>query len=83
MAAGPAPAAPVAPVPPTAQPGVTLTASAAAVAAGPRPEPPGTKHAGAEVTYKHEGDRIAQIQIRCSCGETIVLDCDYSGEGAA
>jgi len=31
-----------------------------------------------EVTLKREGDRITQIQIRCSCGESVILDCDYN-----
>ncbi len=32
----------------------------------------------AEVSFKRDGDRITQIQIRCSCGECIILDCDYT-----
>jgi hypothetical protein len=30
-----------------------------------------------EVTFKRDGDHITQIQIRCSCGESMILDCDY------
>jgi hypothetical protein len=29
-----------------------------------------------ELTLKREGDRVTQIHIRCSCGESIVLDCN-------
>jgi hypothetical protein len=30
------------------------------------------------VTLRREGDLIKEIQIRCACGELIVLDCDYA-----
>lgn len=30
------------------------------------------------VTLKREGNLIREIQIRCACGETIVLDCEYA-----
>jgi len=29
------------------------------------------------VTLRREGDAIREIQIRCACGELIVLDCQY------
>jgi hypothetical protein len=29
------------------------------------------------VTLRREGDLIKEIQIRCACGELIVLDCEY------
>ena len=32
--------------------------------------------AAPELTLKRDGDRVTQITIRCSCGESIVLDCD-------
>lgn len=36
------------------------------------------------VTLKREGNVIREIQIRCACGETIVLDCEYAaGAGTA
>ena len=34
--------------------------------------------AAPEVSFKRDGDRITQIQIRCSCGEALTLDCDYA-----
>jgi hypothetical protein len=33
------------------------------------------------VTLRREGDLIKEIQIRCACGELIVLDCEYSQPG--
>src|SRR5947209_6687917 len=33
-----------------------------------------------ELNFKRDGDRITQIQIRCACGESIVLDCNYAVE---
>jgi len=37
-------------------------------------------HAGAppQISFQREGDLITQIEVRCSCGETIVLDCNYA-----
>lgn len=29
------------------------------------------------VTLRREGNVIKEIQIRCACGELIVLDCKY------
>jgi len=29
------------------------------------------------VTLRREGTTIREIQIRCACGELIVLDCHY------
>jgi len=29
------------------------------------------------ITLKRDGNRITRIQVRCSCGETIELDCVY------
>ena len=29
------------------------------------------------VTLKRDGDRVTRIQVRCSCGETVELDCVY------
>lgn len=29
------------------------------------------------VTLRREGNTIREIQIRCACGELIVLDCKY------
>jgi hypothetical protein len=29
------------------------------------------------VTLKRDGDRVTRIQVRCSCGETVELDCAY------
>src|SRR5437868_10598916 len=29
------------------------------------------------VTLKREADRVTRIQVRCSCGEVIELDCVY------
>ncbi|WP_437227784.1 hypothetical protein SH661x_000552 [Planctomicrobium sp. SH661] len=29
------------------------------------------------VTLRREGNTIREIQIRCPCGELIVLDCQY------
>ncbi|SFI36864.1 hypothetical protein [Planctomicrobium piriforme] len=30
------------------------------------------------VTLRREGDVIREIHVRCACGETIILDCDYA-----
>ncbi len=30
------------------------------------------------ITLRREGDVIKEIQIRCACGELIVLDCEYA-----
>ena len=32
-----------------------------------------------ELNLKRDGDRIVQIEIRCACGERILLDCNYAG----
>lgn len=29
------------------------------------------------ITVKRDGDRITLIQVRCSCGQLIELDCSY------
>jgi len=29
------------------------------------------------VTLRRDGNVIREIQIRCACGELIVLDCEY------
>ena len=29
------------------------------------------------VSIRREGDVIREIQIRCACGELIILDCEY------
>src|SRR5262245_8330707 len=29
------------------------------------------------VTLKREGDKVTRIQVRCSCGEVVELDCVY------
>ena len=29
------------------------------------------------VTLKRDGDRVTRIQVRCSCGEVVELDCVY------
>ncbi|WP_437204147.1 hypothetical protein [Planctomicrobium sp. SH664] len=29
------------------------------------------------VSLRREGNIIREIQIRCACGELIILDCDY------
>ncbi len=31
-------------------------------------------------SFKRDGDLITQIQVRCSCGESIVLDCNYAAD---
>src|SRR5438309_1715902 len=30
-----------------------------------------------ELNFKRDGDRIVQIEIHCTCGECILLDCNY------
>src|ERR1051325_555178 len=42
------------------------------------PSPSPAPHSAPTVTFKRNGDRVTQIEIRCSCGEVIQLDCDYS-----
>ena len=50
------------------------------------PEPPSPcsapAHAGPspQISFKRDGDLIMQIQVQCSCGESIVLDCDYAAD---
>lgn len=34
-------------------------------------------HTQANIELKREGDRITQIRVRCRCGETIEIDCEY------
>jgi hypothetical protein len=29
------------------------------------------------VTLKRDGDKVTRIQVRCSCGELVELDCVY------
>ena len=29
------------------------------------------------VTLKRDGDRVTRIQVRCSCGEVVEMDCVY------
>ena len=29
------------------------------------------------VTLRRDGDRVTRIQVRCSCGEVVELDCVY------
>ena len=29
------------------------------------------------VTLKRDGDKVTRIQVRCSCGEVVELDCVY------
>jgi|ERR1041385_1072046 hypothetical protein len=53
--------------------------STAPVPAPTAASPPPPQHAPPTVTFKRDGDRVTQIEIRCSCGEVIQLDCDYSG----
>ncbi|HEY2951763.1 MAG TPA: hypothetical protein VGK40_04220 [Verrucomicrobiae bacterium] len=40
---------------------------------------PPAEQAAPTVSFKRTGDRVTQIEIRCSCGEVIQLDCDYGG----
>jgi hypothetical protein len=41
--------------------------------------------AGAEpvVSLEREGDRVTRIKIRCRCGHTIELTCDYEANASA
>jgi hypothetical protein len=52
-----------------AGPGSTLESAPPATAARTAPT----------VSFKRDGQRVTQIEIRCSCGEVIQLDCDYDG----
>lgn len=38
-----------------------------------RPHPGGDP----KITLHRDGDRVQRIQIDCSCGQVISLDCDY------
>lgn len=53
-------------------------ASSASTPPTPPSVPCAAPAAAPEVSFKRDGDRITQIQIRCSCGESLVLDCDYN-----
>lgn len=46
-------------------------------APSPEPGPPPTAPTGPTLTVQRAGERITQIQIRCTCGQVIELDCDY------
>lgn len=37
-----------------------------------------TSIAAPQVALVREGTKVAAIEIRCGCGEVIVLDCDYA-----
>ena len=43
-------------------------------ATGPTPPAPASPPI---VTLKREGDRVTHVQIQCSCGELIELNCVY------
>ena len=57
-----------------------LPGDAPGVVPGARPESPGAPaHERLPVvTLKRDGDRVTRIQVRCSCGEVVELDCVYS-----
>ena len=56
---------------------MNTTATATPSSAANSSHPAHAALASPEINFKREGDRITQIQIRCSCGEAIILDCDY------
>lgn len=37
-------------------------------------------HIPPEVVVRRNGDCIQQVEIRCHCGEVIILDCEYSAK---
>lgn len=43
-------------------------------ATGPTPQVPASPPT---ITLKREGDRVTHVQIQCSCGELIELNCVY------
>lgn len=45
----------------------------------PAQEPAGPSNAppGPTLSVQRHGERVTQIQIRCTCGQVIELDCDY------
>lgn len=51
--------------------------SAAAPEVGPLGPVPPPQSSPPTITLKREGDRVTQVQIRCSCGELIELNCVY------
>ena len=50
----------------------------ASPALAPSDPPPAHAHGRLPVvTLKRDGDRVTHIQVRCSCGEVVELDCAY------
>ena len=62
---------------------VPLAPPGGSAALAPTPAPAATPqsdtaHAAPTVSFKRDGDRVTQIEVRCACGEVIQLDCDYN-----
>ena len=47
------------------------------VGTAPGSPPPAAHERLPVVTFKRDGDRVTRIQVRCSCGEMVELDCVY------
>lgn len=68
----------------TSVPSSSPPTSAGSPAAPPQirrhaPSPPadGTQTQAPTVTLQKDGDRVTRIQVRCTCGETITIECVY------
>lgn len=60
--------------------GVVPAARVKVSSEGVRIGPPRSADAGTEpkVQLVHEGDVVRAIQITCTCGEQIIIRCDYT-----
>ncbi len=38
---------------------------------------PHTKRATADIKLNKEGETVTSFEVRCSCGEVIVIECEY------
>src|ERR1041385_1926340 len=54
--------------------------STAPVPAPTAASPPPPQHAPPTVTFNRDGDRVTQIEIRCSCGEVIQRSEEHTPE---
>lgn len=74
-----APAAGSAPVRGLATPSGPANSGFQPLAASKHPEAPhsGCAQSQPTVTLRHEGERVTQITIRCSCGQVLTLQCEY------
>ena len=46
-------------------------------APAPRPLPQHAQHREAKITLVKDGETVRAIEVQCSCGAVIRLDCEY------